>query len=345
MKYEEVKTLSVNEEYDKMIKVKEIPSHSNASPVPTPIENTDNSSSKPIQNKNEIKKKITKNKKNNKNKSEKEFKKEKKKKNMISPETELPAENEIVRHLPEIEDNEGFLGRRPTVDPFKPDEKIVFFISYFGVKAGELTLETLPYVEVNGKKSYHFIIRIKSYSFFDRLYAVDDWAETFLDFQNLTPYNLAVHVKESKQLKESRSVYDFTHHEASFWEKQITKEKGEKNKKLTWTIEDFSQNVLSAIYYVRTFTFRKGKVVLFRIADAGKNILFRAEVVREEKLTHEKSELNTFVLKLDFKQDGFFQKTGDVFLWLTQDERKFPVRIESKIKIGTLVGALKELKP
>ena len=36
-------------------------------------------------------------------------------------------------------------------------------------------------------------------------------------------------------------------------------------------------------------------------------------------------------------------KMGDIEIWLTDDERKIPVRIDSKIKIGTLVTKLKKL--
>ena len=35
---------------------------------------------------------------------------------------------------------------------------------------------------------------------------------------------------------------------------------------------------------------------------------------------------------------------GEVLVWLTDDERKFVVRLETKIKIGTIVAKLKSLE-
>lgn len=251
----------------------------------------------------------------------------------------------VEKKQPDLEDAEGFIGRRPEKDPFGIGERIVLSVKYFAMSAGELTLESRSVVEVNGRLSYHFSIGVKTHSFFSRIYEVDDWAETYMDYNDMVPYNLAVHVKESKQLKESRSVYDFKTGKANYWEKKVTKDKGEKNRKVSWDILPFSQNVISAIFYLRTFTLRTGKKIAFRVADAGKNIIFRAEVLREERIESDKAEMDTYVLKLEFEQDGVFKKTGDVFLWLTKDRRKFPVKVESKIKIGTLVGTLKELVP
>ncbi|MBK7844461.1 MAG: DUF3108 domain-containing protein [Bdellovibrionales bacterium] len=287
LQYKQVEKLEINEEYDKMIRVKEIP--------------------------------------------------------QTKPVSDLAPVSQGSVQSAEASLAKGSKG--PLVDPFVQGEKIVLSVSYFRMRAGELSLESRPLVEVNGRKAYHFLMRIKSHSLFDRIYAVDDWAETFLDYEELTPYNLAVHLKESKQIKESRSVYDFAKLEADFWEKRVTSDQGEENKKISWKIEPYSQNVLSAIFYLRTFSLKQGKIITFKIADSGKNILFRAEVVREESIEFKEKDIQTSVLKIEFEQDGVFQKTGDVFIWLTKDDRKFPVRIESKIKIGTLVGSLQSLQP
>ena len=334
LQYEEVEKLEVNEEYDKMIQVKEIESV-NVSEVT--IEDPKESLSKPSDpNKNQSLKPIKVKKQNRSDVA-------KQSKSKTSTKEKSKMDTSIER-LPKIEDKEGFEGRRPIMDPFTPGESIELNIKYFAMNAGVVKLETLPFVEVNGKKSYHFKISIKSHSFFSRIYSVDDWSETFLDFETLRPYNLAVHIKESKQLKESRSVYDFENNEASFWEKKVTEDEGEKNKRLKWKIEPYSQNVMSSIFYLRNFTFKNGKKISFYIADAGKNIIFNAEVVRTESIDVLDKQTPCWVLRLEFEQDGVFKKTGDVFLWLTKDEFKRPVRIESKIKIGTLIGEIKSIK-
>ena len=250
----------------------------------------------------------------------------------------------VTTHMPEVEDGEGFTGRRPNADPFRVGEKVVFDISYFKVVAGQLTLQVMPFVEVNGVKSYHFRIHVKSNDFFSKMYAVDDVADTYVDFDQFRPFSHTIDVREAKQLASIRSVYDWNVSKGSYWHKKITKEKGEENKEYHWDLAPYSQNVVSAIFYLRNFTFKEKKKVAFNMADEDKNLIFRGEVVRKEKLDTAIGEMNTVVVKPQFEVDGLFKPVGDILIWMTDDDRKLIVRIESKIRIGTLVAKLRSIE-
>jgi hypothetical protein len=199
---------------------------------------------------------------------------------------------------PDIEDTVGFdSGRRPLVDPYRVGEKMVFNISYFAVGAGTLELETLPFAQVNGQKAYHFQMTGKSNSFFSKIYAVEDVATTYLSYDELVPLNLQISIKESKQLAETRTFFDWKTMKASYWQKKVTKEKGERSKKLDWDLLPYSQNVISAAYYMRVFKYELGKTLAFRVADEGKNIVFKGEVIRKEKLETDAGTFDTIVIK------------------------------------------------
>jgi hypothetical protein len=245
---------------------------------------------------------------------------------------------------PSMEDAEGFSGRRPKVDPFRVAEKVVMEASYFGVVAGDISFEMRPFVEVNGHKSYHFVGTAKSTSVFAMFYAIDDWVETFVDFDTLVPYSYALHVKETKQLRESRSVFDWQKLRATFWDKKINSEKRVDNSKEEWDIPRFSQNVFSAPFYLRNFTFKVGKKIAFRVAHEKTNLVLTAEVVRKEHITTPAGEFDTVVLKPTIQLDGEFKPVGDIFLWFTDDDRKLIVRMESKIKIGKIVAVAKQIE-
>lgn len=246
-------------------------------------------------------------------------------------------------HLPDIEDSVGFVGRRPLKDPFRVGEKVVLNLSYFNVVAGSMDLEVKPMVEVNGSKSYNFQVAARSNSFFNHIYGVDDLAVTYMSYDELIPANLQITIKESKQLAEARTFFDWKTLKASYWQKRVTKEKGEESKKVEWDILPYSQNVISAAFYMRTFTYEVGKKYAFRVADEGKNIVFTGEVLRKEKLKTDIGELDTILIKPKLTVDGVFTPVGEILVWLTDDDRKFIVRIESKIKIGTIVAKLKSL--
>jgi len=245
---------------------------------------------------------------------------------------------------PDIEDSVGFEGRRPLKDPFRVGEKVVFSLSYFNVVAGTLEFAVKPMVEVNGQKAYHFEVTAKSNSLFSRVYAVDDKATTYLSYNELIPLNLEITLKESKQLAETRTFIDWKTNKATYWRRKVTDDKGEQKKKIDWNVLPYSQNVISAVYYMRTFSYMLDKSYAFRVADEGKNIVFKGEVIRKEKLKTDVGVLDTLVLKPHITVDGVFKPVGEILFWMTDDDRKFIVRIESKIKIGTLVAKLKSLE-
>jgi hypothetical protein len=246
--------------------------------------------------------------------------------------------------LPELEDSEGFIGRRPISDPFHIGEKVTLEMSYFGLTAGELSMGVSPMAEVNGRQSYHFMASARSTSIFASFYAVDDWLETFVDFQKMIPFNYALHVKESKQLRETRSYIDWSHLMAYFWDKRVTQEHGVEEWKKEWAVPEYSQNVFSAPFYLRTFKLEPGKKVAFRLAHEGQNIIVTGDVLRREKISTPLGDMNTLVISPHIQIDGVFKPIGDVFLWVTDDDRKFYVRIESKIKIGKIVGLVKSIE-
>ncbi len=249
-----------------------------------------------------------------------------------------------LRRQPEVEDTVGFEGRRPIRDPFRVGEKVTLNVTYFNVVAGTLEIMVKPMVEVNGINAYQFEVTAKSNSLFNRIYAVDDKAITFMSYDEMVPLSLSITLKESKQLAEARTFIDWKTNKATYWRKKVTKEKGEENKKLEWNVLPFSQNVVSALFYLRTFSWDVGRDLAFRVADEGKNIVFRGEVIRKEKLKTEIGVLDTLVLKPHLTVDGVFKPVGDILFWMTDDDRKFIVRIESKIKIGTMVAKLKSLE-
>lgn len=327
--YEKIEQLPANADYDKKMQVKEIES------TPQISANETMTSSK-IEGPSEgsVEKKLLQ--MDLKRGKVPEIKKQEKK--MDS------KKQDLQKKLPTTEDAEGFVGRRPIVDPFRAGEKVTLALSYFNMTAGHLDLEVLPFVEVNGVKSYKFQLTAKSNSIFSRFYSVDDRAVTFMSFDQMLPFNFEISVKESKQLADIKSFFDWKTLKGNYWEKRVTNDKGEKSKSLEWDIKPFSQNVISAIFYLRTFTLTPGKKISFWVADEGKNITFSAQVLRQEVLETAEGDLKTIVVKPQITVDGVFKPVGDIMIWLTDDDRKFVVRIESKIKIGTIVGKLKSIQ-
>lgn len=251
----------------------------------------------------------------------------------------------VAHRPPLIEDEAGFSGRRPLKDPFRVGEKVVHDVTYYGVSAGTLVMEVKPFAQVNGRKSYNFKFTINTSPLFAKFYFVDDYVNTLVDFETLVPSVYTLHVKESRQLRETRMLFeqDAGKHYANFWEKKVTDRDGEEEKKTRWEIEEYSQNVFSAIMYLRNFEWKEGVGYAFSVADSEENNVFRGKVVRREKLKTEAGTFDAIVIKPEVELKGKLKPTGENLVWLSDDDRKLILRIESNIKIGTLVSEIVQL--
>lgn len=255
-----------------------------------------------------------------------------------------PVEDTLALREPRLEDDEGFAGRRPLKDPFQVGEEVVLDISYFGVDAGELTMQVRPFVEVNGRRAYRFHSIAKTVSVFEMFYKVDDYAETLVDFETLRPISYALHVKESKLLRDARALHNWDQGRMYFWDKKITKENGVEEKKQDWEMPPFSQNIFSSLWYLRVFKLAPGKKIKFRMSHENENLIITCEVLRREKLNTSQGVLPTLVIRPSAEKDGVAKNIGENLFWLTDDDQKLMVRMESKIKLGTIVGSLNRYK-
>lgn len=253
---------------------------------------------------------------------------------------EAPAQRQ-----PDIEDSEGFNGRRPIVDPFRAGEEVVHDVHYFKVSAGELRLKVEPFSMVNNRKSYSFAIEIKTIGLFSNFYAVDDRVETFVDYEDMVPRVFQLHVKESGQIKEAKMFFDHQKGQATFWEKKVTKEDGEKEKKLQWDILPYSQNVYSAVYYMRNFKWEIGKEYSYRVTNDEENLVFSGKALRREVLQTKLGPMKAIVIQPNIVLKGKFKPIGENLIWLSDDDRRYILRIEAKIKIGTLISEVVSIKP
>ena len=255
-----------------------------------------------------------------------------------------PLEPIVGKKEPDVESAAGFTGRRPDKDPFRVGESTTMELSYFGAVAGVLKMDVLPYVEVNGRKSYHLKAMANSTSVFSMFYAIDDAVDTFLAFDTMLPSSYKLAVKESKQLRDTREYFDWDKLKGFYWDKKITSDKGLQEKKIEWPILAYSQNLISAPYYLRTFKLEPGQSYKYRVAYEGKNMVVTADVLRRETIDTELGPMKAVVVKPSFQIDGVFSPTGEILFWMSDDDRHFFLRIESKIKIGKIVGQVKKIE-
>jgi len=228
--------------------------------------------------------------------------------------------------------------------PFKVGESVVLAASFFGVEAGRITIGVDTFKKIEGKKVYNFYALGKTSSVFSMFYKIGNKIESLWDPEIEKPVSLAFDAKETKQKYKSRVYFDWKNKKAEFLEEGWSKKKGDYKEKKTWDLSKSGQDIVSAIFYTRTLPLRVGKSYDVTVFEDAKMIDARIVVDRKEVLRTRVGKLNTIVIKPTFSVEGKFKKNGDISVWLTDDEYRQVVRIESKIKIGTVVAKLYSMK-
>jgi hypothetical protein len=126
--------------------------------------------------------------------------------------------------------------------------------------------------------------------------------------------------------------------------------------KATWTernpnpgsvIIDFSepiQDVLTVIYFLRTQKLEVGKSFDVPLSDAGRLYRFSVKAVERKQLNTVLGRVNAIrVEPALFGDAGVVRARGLLSIWVTDDERRLPVRAQLKVDIGTFDIKLKRL--
>ncbi len=237
--------------------------------------------------------------------------------------------------------------RRPTKDPLWLGEQLVYDISYFGVSAGEFTMAVEGYKTINGRKVYHTKGVAISSSVFSVFYRLNDMVESFLDYEGLFSHRFHIVLDETKQTRDSLELNDSEKSQTYYWNRWNHKTRGYSEVKEFKPIPRFPQDSMSAMYYLRMILpISDGQMVTFPVVSEGK--YWDAEITalrREEFNSPALGKVRTIVLKPETKYQGILQKRGDSFLWFTEDEHKYMVKMEAKVKIGTVHATLKRIIP
>jgi len=231
--------------------------------------------------------------------------------------------------------------RRIDPMPFNEGEKLSYDIRYVGVTAATFNMEVLPAKVVNDRKVYHLNARAKTVKFFELVYRVDDMIESFWDYEGLYSNRFTMNLDESKQSRKLIELYDYDKKKSFYWNRIDHSERGFSEQKEEHDIKLWSQDPLSMLYYIRTVKLPqvKGESIKIPIILDGKQWESVVIFDRQEKMSIGSKEFQANVFKMENYQNGEL-KNKDNTIWFSNDEHRYILRIEAKVKVGSFAIAL-----
>ena len=216
-------------------------------------------------------------------------------------------------------------------EPHFIGETLRFTMTIMGVTGGELVLAAKA-TRLEGKPAYKLEMSALSNEFLSKIFLVRDYLASWVDPSSFRSLRFEKHTVEGKRVRDELIEFDYAQGVAR-------RENGK-----TIEIDDRTFDSLSSVYYLRTLDLDVGTPVEIDVV-AKKRFFLRIEFQGRETVTTPAGVFRTIrVEPKSAGEGGLISKGQNLVLWLTDDERKMPVQLRSKLKVGTLVGKLKSLE-
>lgn len=213
---------------------------------------------------------------------------------------------------------------------FNVPEDLQYELTLGGIKIGDVSLtarNNASYVELDS--------RVASTQWVSMFYEVEDSAVSFVTRkQQKKPAKAFAYNPHTYRFKMVEGPY--TANKEFYFDQQ--------KKTITYTdhlnrettrhmLKDSAMDPLLSLYYIRQIPLTTGKSVFVSIFN--NKMIYRVEVqvLRRETLKTPFGPVNTILVRSNMNcvGDGILYSPGDIYIWLTDDEKRVPILIEKKL--------------
>ena len=219
--------------------------------------------------------------------------------------------------------------------PFSPGEKLIFNLKWEFVHAGTTTIEVGPPELLDGQRAHRLVMTAETNSFVDVFYKVRDRIESFVneDMTHTLLYN-----KQQREGRTRRQVivrFD--------WEKGQATYSNYGKELAPIVVQPGSFDPLASFYFIRTLDLQPGMVIDRPLTDGKTSVVSQVRVLGEEEVKVPAGTFQTIRFEPDLRHArGVFEKSrkSKMTVWVTADRRHIPVKITSKVVVGSFIGEL-----
>lgn len=213
---------------------------------------------------------------------------------------------------------------------FKVGEVLTFDVKYGFVTAGVAEFSIPKITKLAGRETYNVVFKVNSVPAFDPFYKVRDRYETYIDVEGIFPWRFEQHIREGGYSRDFSAFFDQRKGKAKTSEGQ-------------YDIPKYVNDIVSAFYLARTFDYsnlKKGDKI--HLQNFYKDKVYPLDVVfhGREQVTVAAGTFDCIILEPLAKEGGLFKSEGTMLLWVTDDQIKMPVKVKTKVIIGSIDAEL-----
>jgi hypothetical protein len=217
--------------------------------------------------------------------------------------------------------------------------KVYYNLGFVWIPAGEVTFNVKENMDY-----YELIAQGKTYKSYENIFKVNDYFYTKVDKKSLLPQNFVRIVEEGNY-----KVYDSIRFQQDINKAQLFHGPSKANTKMT-TLKtyDCTQDLMSNLYMLRNV-----QMAQFKKGDAIKTKMVFDKEIHPIRITYSGKEKREIKGMGSFKTLRFhpevvagnvFKKGDQMTVWVSDDDNKLPLMIESPVSVGYVKVVLKNYK-
>lgn len=216
--------------------------------------------------------------------------------------------------------------------PFGQGESLTFEVKYGFVSAGTAVMWIPELVYERGYLCYRIVSIAESNAFISVFFHVRDVAESLLDVRDLVSRRFEKHLREGDYRAHDLVIFDHDRHVAIY---------PEKGRVVPISLD--TQDILSSLYYVRMMDLEVGRSVYIENHADKKNYPLEIRVLGKDRIEVPAGRFDCIVVEPIMRATGLFRHKGSLKVWLTDDALHLPVKMASKVIIGSVTAVLTDV--
>jgi Protein of unknown function (DUF3108) len=225
---------------------------------------------------------------------------------------------------------------RPAAMPFYVGEKLVFEVRWMGLLAGNASMAVSGQLTRDGHDVYHIRSLAESSPFFSLFYNVRDMGETFVDVRELYPWYFHLDQREGSRALQRTVAFDQQRGVAIHTKNQEPPQEVK--------VPVGVQDSLSSFYILRTLPLHVGQSIHLNTFSNGKTYDVEVQILRREKVEAYWGPVDALVVRPLMRFQEILRQKGEVLIWVTDDDRRLPIRMTTAIKVGSIEATLIDVK-
>jgi hypothetical protein len=230
-------------------------------------------------------------------------------------------------------------GRSELAVPFRVGETLTFDVAYSTyLVAGTATSTVTEKKASEGSTAYLIVADGRPLPMIARMFALYYKMDTLFDSVTGLSQRSSLYTEEGSRRRTATTRFDRRAGKA-FFELQ-----GEGAAKDEFAVPADVQDGLSTLYALRTRAYKAGERFTIPIADDG--VLYRAavETTGPEHMKMRLGEFDAWNLKITVTNPAGEQVGKNMAVWLSNDARRLPLKLQADLAVGSFALALKEVR-